>query len=172
MSSQETPEPGLQQVPELALASQLVHACPRAWVPNRVFIRFPNRQFSEVRAIDSWDSGLPHVRDSSSLPNQDPRTLHIREFGTSQVSSFRESRIPCSWKTYFENFVKLNVSRVTGFPEFPNTRGERGAVDGYKTYPSTIRKRTDPTPFSPWDPQGSCQSAEQGITSVRSTTTH
>jgi hypothetical protein len=25
-----------------------------------------------------------------------------------------------------------------------------------------IRKRTDPTPFSPWDSQGSCQSAEQG----------
>jgi hypothetical protein len=29
-------------------------------------------------------------------------------------------------------------------------------------YPSTIRKRTDPTPFSPRDSQGSCQSAEQG----------
>jgi hypothetical protein len=25
-----------------------------------------------------------------------------------------------------------------------------------------IRKRTDPTPFSPRDSQGSCQSAEQG----------
>jgi hypothetical protein len=35
-------------------------------------------------------------------------------------------------------------------------------VDGSKTYPSTIRKRTDPTPFSPRDSQGSCQSAEQG----------
>jgi hypothetical protein len=29
-------------------------------------------------------------------------------------------------------------------------------------YPSTIRKGTDPTPFSPRDSQGSCQSAEQG----------
>jgi hypothetical protein len=29
-------------------------------------------------------------------------------------------------------------------------------------YPSTIRKRTDPTPFSPRDSQGSCQSGEQG----------
>jgi hypothetical protein len=35
-------------------------------------------------------------------------------------------------------------------------------VDGLKTYPSTICKRTDPTPFSPRDSQGSCQSAEQG----------
>jgi hypothetical protein len=24
------------------------------------------------------------------------------------------------WKTYLKNFVKLDVSRVTGFPEFPN----------------------------------------------------
>jgi hypothetical protein len=31
-----------------------------------------------------------------------------------------------------------------------------------KTYPSTIRKRTNPTPFSPRDSQGSGQSAEQG----------
>jgi hypothetical protein len=46
--------------------------------------------------------------------------LHIREFKASQVSGFRELWIPWSWKTCFENFVKLNVSRVTGFPEFPN----------------------------------------------------
>jgi hypothetical protein len=39
---------------------------------------------------------------------------------------------------------------------------EDDCVDGQKTYPSTIRKRTDPTPFSPRDSQGSCQSAEQG----------
>jgi hypothetical protein len=30
MSLHETPELGLQQIPELALASQLVRACPRA----------------------------------------------------------------------------------------------------------------------------------------------
>jgi uncharacterized protein YfeS len=29
-------------------------------------------------------------------------------------------------------------------------------------YPSTIRKHTDPTPFSPRDSQGFCQSAKQG----------
>jgi hypothetical protein len=50
-----------------------------------------------------------------------PESLHIREFEASQVPGFRKSWIPCSWKTWFENFVKLNVSRVTGFSEFPNT---------------------------------------------------
>jgi hypothetical protein len=34
MSSRETPELGLQQFPELAFASPLVRACPRAWLPN------------------------------------------------------------------------------------------------------------------------------------------
>jgi hypothetical protein len=31
--------------------------------------------------------------------------------------------MPCSWKTYLKNFVKtrcFDVSRVTGFPKFPN----------------------------------------------------
>jgi hypothetical protein len=45
MYSHKTPEPGLQQIPEVTLASQPVRACPCAWVPNRVFIRFPNQQF-------------------------------------------------------------------------------------------------------------------------------
>jgi hypothetical protein len=126
MSPPETSELGLLQIPEVALTSQQVRACPRAWAPNRVFIRFPNRQISEIRTINSWDSGLPHVHDSASSPNRtesssDSRILHIREFGTSQVPDFRESRVPCSWKTYFENSVKLDVSRVTGFPEFPNS---------------------------------------------------
>jgi hypothetical protein len=66
MSSREIPEQGLQQFPELAFAS----------------LKFGP---STVR-----DSGLPHVRDSTSSPNQNSRTLHIREFKASQVSGFRE----------------------------------------------------------------------------------
>jgi hypothetical protein len=46
--------------------------------------------------------------------------IKVPEFETSQVPDFLDSRIPCSWKTYFENSVKLDVSRVTCFPEFPN----------------------------------------------------
>jgi hypothetical protein len=141
MSSPEIPELGLQQIPEVALASQQVRACSRARVPNRVFIRFPNQQFSEVRTINSWDSGLPHVRDSASSPNQDYRILHIREFATSQVPGFRESRIPCSWKICSENFVKPDVSRVTGFPEFPNSPliffPSRRFIQSWKTFAIT-----------------------------------
>jgi hypothetical protein len=140
ISSHETPELGLRQIPELVLTPPLVRGCSRAWSPNRVFIRFPNRQFSEVRAIVRWDSGLPHTCDSASLPNQDSRTQHIREFETSQVPGSRESRIPCSWKTYFKNFVKLNVSRVTGFPEFPNTSPSGKRVDSDDPIPRTFRK--------------------------------
>jgi hypothetical protein len=36
----------------------------------------------------------------------------------SRFQTFAGSRF---LKTYFINFVKLDVSRVTGFPEFPNT---------------------------------------------------
>jgi hypothetical protein len=31
-------------------------------------------------------------------------------------------------KTYLKNFVKLNVPKVTGFPEFPNTVDAGGVV--------------------------------------------
>jgi hypothetical protein len=53
MSSHETLKQGLQQFPELAFASPLVRACPRAWLPNSALDRFPNWPPSEVRAIDS-----------------------------------------------------------------------------------------------------------------------
>jgi hypothetical protein len=38
-------------------------------------------------------------------------------FAGSRFLSFAGSRL---LKTYFTNFIKLDVSRVTGFPEFPN----------------------------------------------------
>jgi hypothetical protein len=120
MSSPEIPELGLRKIPEVTLVSQTVRACPCAWVPNRVFIRFPNQQFFRSSDYQQLRFRAPACSWLLLLPNQDSRTLHIREFETSQVPDFWESRIPCSWKTCFENFVKLNVSRVTGFLEFPN----------------------------------------------------
>jgi hypothetical protein len=42
----------------------------------------------------------------------------LRIFASSRFWSFTGSRF---LKTHFTNFVKLDVSRVTGFPEFPNT---------------------------------------------------
>jgi hypothetical protein len=91
----------------MAFASPQIRACPSAWVPNRVFTGFPNRKISEIRAANNWDSGLPHVHDSASSPNQVSRTLHARELETSQVSEFLYSRISCPWKTYFENAIRL-----------------------------------------------------------------
>jgi hypothetical protein len=41
-------------------------------------------------------------------------------------------------------------------------RQKSGVCWRIKDVSSTIRKRTDPTPFSPRDSQGSYQSAEQG----------
>jgi hypothetical protein len=67
------------------------------------------------------DSELPHVRDSTSSLNHDPRILHIREFEASQVPGFRKSWVCCPWKTCLNNFVKPNVSSVTDLLEFPNT---------------------------------------------------
>jgi hypothetical protein len=64
-------------------------------------------------------SKLPRIHDSGSSPIQDPRNSHVRESEASQIPDSRKSWIPCSWKIYLKNFVKLNVWRVTGFPEFP-----------------------------------------------------
>jgi hypothetical protein len=132
-------------------ASPQVHECLHAQLPNWVLDRFPNwpslfQRFVDVFARDfrtgfSTDSRIgrtpkfasppargsepPHVRDPNTSPNQDSRTSHIREFEASQAPGFRKSWVPCPWKTCLKNFVKLNVSRVTGFPEFPNNHVEK-----------------------------------------------
>jgi hypothetical protein len=91
----------------MAFAPPQIRAYPSAWVPNRAFTGFPNWKISEIRAANSWDSGLPHVHDSTSSPNRVSRTLHACELETSQVSEFLHSRISCPWKTYFENTIRL-----------------------------------------------------------------
>jgi hypothetical protein len=58
----------------------------------------------------------------------------------SQVPGFRQSRIPCSWKTCFKNFVKLSVSRVTSFTEFPNTSPSGKRVDSDDPIPRILHK--------------------------------
>jgi hypothetical protein len=68
-----------------------------------------------------WGSRLSRVHDSESSPTQDPRKSHVREPEASQVQDSRKSWMPCSWKTYLKNFVKLDVSRVMSFPKFPNS---------------------------------------------------
>jgi hypothetical protein len=140
MSSRETPELGLQQFPELAFASPLVRACPRARLPNSALDKFPNRPFSEVRAIDTSRFRAPacswlHFFTESRFPN----------FAHSRIRGFTGSRLPTIvnsllLKTCLENFVKLNVSRVTGFPEFPNTSPSGKRVDSDDPIPRILRK--------------------------------
>jgi hypothetical protein len=46
----------------------------------------------------------------------------VRDFGASQIQDSRSFTGSRFLKTHFTNFVKLDVSRVTGFPKFPNMR--------------------------------------------------
>jgi hypothetical protein len=51
------------------------------------------------------------------------KILEIRMFANLKLRKFlipENREFPVPEKTYLKNFVKLNVSRVTGFPEFPN----------------------------------------------------
>jgi hypothetical protein len=49
--------------------------------------------------------------------------------------------MPCSWKTYLKNFVKLNVSRVTGFPEFPNSGHGFWSATPHHTFVGDVEHR-------------------------------
>jgi hypothetical protein len=79
----------------------------------------------KLAPLPARDSGLPHVRESASSPNHDPRISRIRESEASHVPGFRKPWVSCPWKTCLKNFVKLNVSRVAGFSEFPNRKKEQ-----------------------------------------------
>jgi hypothetical protein len=110
-------KPGLFGTNNFDFASLQVREYLRVKLPNWVFDRFPNwpsffRWFARVFACNprtqpstdsrtgrppkfgpptAQDTGLPHVRDPISSPNQDPRTSHIREFVTSLAPGFRKS---------------------------------------------------------------------------------
>jgi hypothetical protein len=75
----------------------------------------------DSEALQVQDSRKSHIRDSEASQVQDSRKSHIRDSEASQVQDSWKSHVPCPWKTYLKNFVKLDVLRVTGFPEFPNT---------------------------------------------------
>jgi hypothetical protein len=96
MFTRPIPEQGLHQIPELAV--------PRN-SGNRQ-LRF--RASARLRLHLLAELGFPNSARS-----------RVRDF-----TGYRLPRIANSLllKTYFENFVKLSVSRVTGFPEFPNSR--------------------------------------------------
>jgi hypothetical protein len=76
-------------------------------------------------------------------------TLRLREFGIPDHRAFttprlREFQIPdhrefLLLKTCITNFINLDVSRVTGFPEFPNTSPLGKRVDSDDPIPQTFQ---------------------------------
>jgi hypothetical protein len=92
-------------------------------------------------------------------------------FASLRLLSFAGSRFPIFassmfLKTHFTNFINLDVSRVTGFPEFPNTSPSGKRVDSddpiprkswnfsKKRHPWNVGGDTRPPEISQWSNRG------------------
>jgi hypothetical protein len=101
--------------------------------------------FATLEASQVQDSRSSHIRDFGASQVQDSRSSHIRDFEALQVQDSRSSHIlhfeasagsrfqifvnSVFLKTHYMNFIYLDVSRVTGFTEFPNTSPSGKRVD-------------------------------------------
>jgi hypothetical protein len=92
----------------------------------------PNQNLQGSINTTSLDLFSPNsvVFNSSSVQMIKPCLLNLRSFAGSRFQIFASSRLrgfACSrfLKTHFTNFIITDVSRVTGFPEFPNTMAHR-----------------------------------------------
>jgi hypothetical protein len=74
----------------------------------------------------------PWLRIFASLRFQSFTISRFQILAGSRFLSFAGSRL---LKTYFMNFIKLGVSRVTGFPDFPNTSPSGKRVDSDNPIP-------------------------------------
>jgi hypothetical protein len=129
---------------QLGLCFSPVREFPRSWLPNQTsdrsrisrlmkFVISPVRDSWKSRVRDSeasqvQDSRKSHVRDFEASQVQDSWKSHVRDSEASQVQDYWKSQMLCPWKTYLRNFVKLDVLRVTGFPEFLNTLKCKGKI--------------------------------------------
>jgi hypothetical protein len=68
------------------------------------------RRFKILDLHKFGTSGLRRFKDS--------RSSQVHDFGASRFQIFAGSRF---LKTHFTNFIQIDVSRMTGFPEFPNS---------------------------------------------------
>jgi hypothetical protein len=92
------------------------------------------QQIPELRRFQiSWFHRFmtPGLRRFTTSGLRRSRASDLRKFATPSFAGpglqiFASSRF---LKTHFTNLVKLDVSRVTGFPEFPNTSPSRKRVD-------------------------------------------
>jgi hypothetical protein len=94
---------------------------PRSRLPKQTSGRFSNFPPSEVR--DFTGLRFPRIACSRLRNFAGPRFLKIACSRLRGFTGPRFLKIACALplKTYLKNFVKLDVSRVAGFPKFPNT---------------------------------------------------
>jgi hypothetical protein len=112
---------------------------------SRVTPELSPRQIPEsavLRSSRHRQLEVPGFRMSVTLFLHEPR---FPNFTLSRIRGFTGSRLPkivsfLPLKTCLKNFVKLNVSRVTGFPEFPNTSPSGKRVDSDFPIPRILRK--------------------------------
>jgi hypothetical protein len=141
---------------QLWLFFSLVREFPRSRLPNQTSDRFPNFPSPEVRDFAGSrfqtfacsrlqgfaDSRFPKIACSRPRGFTGPRFLKI---ACPRLQGFTGSRFlkianALPLKTYLKNFVKLDVSRVAGFPEFPNTSPSGKQVYSDDPIPRTFWK--------------------------------
>jgi hypothetical protein len=121
MSSRVTPEPGPRQIPDFGFRF-FEDSC----MSPRVTPELSPRQTPELaifRSSRHCQLEIPGFRMFVTPPLHRTMIPEFYAFANpslhrSQASENREFPVP--EKTCLKNFVRLNVSRVTGFPEFPN----------------------------------------------------
>jgi hypothetical protein len=109
--------------PPYSRISQIPKVCGSAGSWLRVFTNSRLRGFAGpiFRAI-----ARSRLRGFESSGLQTTAHSRLRDFVSSRLQILA---ISLSLKTYFKNFMNLDVSRVTGFPKFPNS-GRQRTYDG------------------------------------------
>jgi hypothetical protein len=118
----------ISQIPE-------VRGSAGSWL--RVF-GFESLRIRDLEASQVQDSKPSRVHDSEASRVRDSRpprirTPRLREFQTPDPHDFFDP------ENIFTNFMNLDVSRVTGFPEFPNSSPSGKRVDSDDRIPRTFQ---------------------------------
>jgi hypothetical protein len=100
--------------------------------PDFMVLQIHDSGSSQVRDLRSFAGPRLQIFTSSRLPSFTGSRFQI--FASSRLRSFAGSRFQIFagsrfLKTHLTNFVKLDVSRVTGFPKFPNNSPSGKRVD-------------------------------------------
>jgi hypothetical protein len=126
-----TPELDLQQIPEFRRLSKFVTLQVHGFesLRNSRLRGFTGSRFQTIARSRSRDFAgsrfhtivRSRLRDFMSSRFQIFASSRLRDFMSSRFQIFASSLL---LKTYFTNFINLDVLRVTGFPEFPNTKAK------------------------------------------------